>query len=186
MKLSALLKPADSSKPKQQPPRVVEPEPKDQEPYELFSGNQKEDGFSDQDNKAVMEALTSLEGMIEEERRQKLQLEKKFDDLYFQAQFAPDRFLKPEKPSKLKNPLEHMAEEIIDLVQRRNELVQGESIFGSKFKQNQATTDLKNQLLNEMIGMVKRMDGTDGQGNPQQKVVEKKNVQRPNQLNPGS
>ena len=120
----------------------------------------------DMDSRAVLEALARLENMIDDEKKQKVNLEKKFDGLYNQR----DRnFREKSQPpaagagSPQRQPLgqlDQMAEEIMELVQKRNELADSENIFSVLKKNNTQVNDFKNSIFSQLgVGAgVKQVD----------------------------
>lgn len=100
----------------------------------------------------IAEALNELERMIDEEKRQKNQLERRFDDIYSQGK---DFQMKDQKSSNLRrnsslNYLESMAQEILTLVQKRNELSDTDNIFSVLKRNANQTTDYKNMVMNQL------------------------------------
>jgi len=99
---------------------------------------------SEDDSRLIAQALVSLENMIEGVRKEKQYIDRQFDDLYEQKL---GNTAKIEKPSRLKNPLELIAQDVIDLVQRRNELIlQGSGGLAQ-------TVDMKQMLMNQIMNM---------------------------------
>lgn len=112
----------------------------------------------DPDSNYILDALLDLEAMIDEEKKQKQQLEKRFDDIR-----AEKRGMPPLKPARqqgsgggTKNNMESIAEEILELVQKRNELADAENIFLNKkppttsaLADLQAQQDIRTQLRNQ-------------------------------------
>ena len=101
----------------------------------------------------IADALHELERMIDEEKRQKNQLEKRFDDIYTQSKENPNRDssrLSNRGKNTSKNYLESMAEEILSLVQKRNELVDSDNIFNVLKKNSSQAAEYKAQVFSQL------------------------------------
>lgn len=108
----------------------------------------------DPDSNYILDALLDLEAMIDDEKKQKQQLEKRFDDIRADKKGMPP--LKPARGPAGRNNMESIAEEILELVQRRNELADSENIFLNKkapttsaLAELQAQQDIRTQLMNQ-------------------------------------
>lgn len=108
----------------------------------------------DPDSNYILDALLDLEAMIDDEKKQKQQLEKRFDDIRADKRGMPP--LKPARGPAGRNNMESIAEEILELVQKRNELADAENIFLNKkapttsaLAELQAQQDIRTQLMNQ-------------------------------------
>lgn len=103
---------------------------------------------------AIGEALAELERLIESEKKQRNQLDKKFDDLYGQPQAANSQgrevYPRGERPV-VNQPLEQIAEDILDLVQRREALVDSDNIYNVLKRNPLQTVEQKNQIINQLM-----------------------------------
>lgn len=103
---------------------------------------------------AIAEALHELERMIDDEKRQKNQLDKRFDDIYSQSKdsAARDAFKQSNrsKPKSNMHHLEETAEAVLSLVQKRNELMESDNIFNMLKRNSSQAAEYKAQVLNQI------------------------------------
>ena len=112
------------------------------------------------DSRAIFGALVELERMIEQEKNDKLNLEKKFDELYDQnespATFSglvqeANKLIRPKPPLfPASSKIQEAADEIIELIQKRQELGGSENMYNKLTKTSHQVNEFKKQITTQL------------------------------------
>jgi len=121
---------------------VVEQEERKKKPEEM-------------DSQTIMEALLDLEKMIEDEKRVKSSADTRNQDDIFSGIRPQDEMTRP--GGKKGTSLETMAEDLIQLIHRRNEQNDFENIYTAKSRVQSQAPDIKSQLINQLNKMNKKL-----------------------------
>ena len=123
------------------------------------------------DNVYIMDALSNLEKMIEEEKSKKAGLERRFDDLYSHRERSnrekSQEINRPPSPDRISRTyqhretrprtLENLTEDLVELVQKRNELEGNDNIFNVLKKNALESTEFKNDMIGKYgLGLTKQ------------------------------